>query len=184
MAVDLGMVGGRSGCGCGEAPEVDVALEGVESVNGNADEGERRGIYVVVCSSYQTTVSSNTYTANATAWLRDQLMRAFVFSKIPYPDAASSIGGYDLPLIRMYHDIVDGHVMDIVPLYSPASCIPYLHCAIFRRRDHPSTLTMECHARDISGMSLKGKERVRVRRSNIVELDVLVSCRRQPAFVR
>lgn len=73
--------------------------------------------------------------------------------------------------------------MCVVSLDIATPCVPYFHRAIFRRGDQPFGLAVECNARDVGRVAVKGQNRVRVRGLDVVQLDRVVARGSKVAFV-
>lgn len=89
-------------------------------------------------------------------------MRACVFGKVPYSNAARSIAADDLALVWVYDNIVGGGAMVVASLDSTGSGLPDLHCAILRACNHPLPFAVESDPRDIACVTFKDKDRGRV----------------------
>jgi hypothetical protein len=72
--------------------------------------------------------------------------------------------------------VVNRVAMRVASLNSSRASLPYLDRAILRTCDHPFALTMKRDACDVSGVTFKCEERIRVRGLDIVELDSVMTC--------
>jgi hypothetical protein len=97
-------------------------------------------------------------------------MCALVLTQIPDSNIAILITTDKLPLVWMDDDIIDHAPMAVVPLDVTSPSIPNLDPAIFRRRDHPLSFTVETYTRNVSVMSLEGQNGIRVRGLDVKEL--------------
>lgn len=111
-------------------------------------------------------------------------MGAVILSKIPDPDASAPVAAYDLALIRVYNDIVYRRTVAVAALDSAGARLPYLDAAVFRTRHHPFPLAVERDSRHVSRVAFEGKQGVRIRRLDIVELNRMVTGRCQEPLVR
>jgi hypothetical protein len=151
---------------------------------GEVKEGMRgRETYDIVPSAQHTPVARNRHTSHTNIILRNQLMTALILAQVPNPHIASAIATNQLSLIGMNNDIVDGHAVHVVPLHTASPCIPYLHRAVFRRRNHPFSLAVERDARDVRRMAFEGELCVRIRRLYVVKLDRVVAGGGEEALV-
>ena len=110
-------------------------------------------------------------------------MRAFVLAQIPDSDVSAPVAGDQLALVGVDNHVIDRTAMLVIALYAPTPSIPDLHRAVFGACHHPFALAMERDARDVARMPVECKDRVWVRGSDVVELDVVVSCCRQVSLV-
>ena len=102
-------------------------------------------------------------------------MRAVVLGQIPHPDAARPVAADNLALIGVDDNVVGGAAMVIASLNCPCPCLPDLDGAVLGARHHPLSLAMEGDAGDVSRVTLKRQQRVRVGRLDVVELDRVVA---------
>lgn len=58
--------------------------------------------------------------------------------------------------------------MRIIPLHITAPRVPDLDRAVFRRRDQPLRLAMECDTRDVRRVAVESENGVRVRRLDVI----------------
>jgi hypothetical protein len=72
----------------------------------------------------------------------------------------------------------------VVPLYVSAAGIPDLDGAIFRRGHQPLRLAMERNASDVTSVTIKRQDGIRVRGLDVVELDRVVASSGEVAFIR
>lgn len=120
-------------------------------------------------------------------------MGALVFAQIPDTNVATAVTRDQLALIwmndnivdggHMGEDVLDGSSMSVIPLNAARPRIPYLDRSVLGAGDHPFALAMESNTGHIARMAIKTDDRAWVCRSDIVELDVMVSGRGQIAFV-
>lgn len=111
-------------------------------------------------------------------------MRALVLAQIPHPDVAAAITRDELSLVGMDNDVVDGVIVIVIALNTSSLGVPDLDGAVLRAGHHPLALTMKSNAGDIRGVSVKSQNWVRVGGTDVVEFDVLVAGRSEPALVR
>jgi hypothetical protein len=81
----------------------------------------------------------------------------------------------DLSLVGMDHHIVDSAAMGIASLDSTTASLPYLDSTILGACHHPLALTVKCNARDIVRVTFASQDRIRIGRSDIVELHCRVA---------
>lgn len=110
-------------------------------------------------------------------------MSTLVLAEIPDPDISTTVTRDELALVGMDDHIVDRAAMRVVSLDAASTSIPDLDGAIFGACNHPFTFAMEGYARDVAGMTLKGKHRAGIGRADIVELDVVTTSGREIALV-
>lgn len=102
-------------------------------------------------------------------------MRAVVLGQIPHPDAARPVAADNLALIGVDDNVVGGASVAITALNTTGSRFPNLDRAVLGARHHPLSLAMEGDAGDVSRVTLKRQQRVRVGRLDVVELDGVVA---------
>jgi hypothetical protein len=73
--------------------------------------------------------------------------------------------------------------MSVVALYIAASGVPDLDRAILGRGYEPLRLAVESDAGNVGGVTLERKDRIRIRRLNIVQLHRMVASSSEVAFV-
>lgn len=110
-------------------------------------------------------------------------MGADAFTQIPDANHASLISTDQLTLVWMNDYIVDWSSVNIIALKTASSCIPHLHSAILRARDHPLALTVECDTSDVVGVTLEGHNRIGIRRLDVIEFDIVMAGGGEEAFV-
>ena len=111
-------------------------------------------------------------------------MGAVILCQVPDAHAACSVAADDLALVRVDHDVVGGTAVVIAPLNRAGARLPYLHRPILGARDHPLPLAMEGDAGDVARVALERKQRIRVRRLDVVELYGVVARGGEEALVR
>ena len=110
-------------------------------------------------------------------------MGTFVLSEVPDSDVAAAVTADELSLIRMDHDVVYGAAMRVVSLYSTSTGLPDLNGTILRTSDHPFTLTVKSDTSHIPSMTFEGERWRLACAADIVELDIVVTCSGEIAFV-
>lgn len=140
--------------------------------------------YVVVSCTEDTAVRCNSNTAHRHILFWNKLMRAVIFSKIPYSDGSRTITANNLALIWMYNNIIYRTPMIITPLNASLSRLPNLNRPIFTARDHPFALAVKSDASDVVGVAFEGEDWIRVCGFYIVELDVGVGGSGEKTLVR
>lgn len=83
----------------------------------------------------------------------------------------------------MDHDVVGGTAVVVGALDLATACLPNLDGAILGAGHHPLALAVEGDASDVASVAFEGKQRVRVRRLDIVEFDRVVACGGEEALV-
>lgn len=83
----------------------------------------------------------------------------------------------------MDDDVVDWRTMVIASLDRTTASLPDLDCSILRTCDHPFTLAVESDTRYIACVSLECENGDWVGRLDIVELDIVVTGRREESLV-
>lgn len=111
-------------------------------------------------------------------------MRAGVLGEVPDADKARTIARNDLTLVGVDDNIVYRAAMVVASLDGTRPRFPYLDGTVLGASHHPLALAVERNARDIACVALKCKERARVGRLDVVELDGMVTGRRQEPLVR
>jgi hypothetical protein len=111
-------------------------------------------------------------------------MATLILPQIPYPHIAPAVTANELPLIRMNHDIVDGHPVRVVPLDGALPCVPYLNRAVLGAGYHPFALAVEGDACDVARVAVESQDRVWVRRFDVIEFYRVVPGRGEVALVR
>lgn len=53
-----------------------------------------------------------------------ELVAAFVLAEVPDAHVAAPVAGYQLALVRVDYDVVDGDAVRVVALDVPAACVP------------------------------------------------------------
>lgn len=140
-------------------------------------------MYRIVGGTEQGAVAGNGDAGNRLIFLGDYVVGASVLGEVPDPYAPTPIATYNLALIRMYHDVVDGRRVVVCPLDSATPRLPDLDGTILRTRDHPLALAVKGHARHVAHVALEGEHSIWVGRLDVVELHGMMPCRRQEAFV-
>lgn len=110
-------------------------------------------------------------------------MRAIVLCQIPDSDASTAITADDFALIRVDHDIIHRTAMTVASLHGTAPGFPDLNSAVFGTSDHPFPLAVKGNSSDISRVTLKVEERIRVCRFDIVKLHRVVAGSREESLV-
>ena len=110
-------------------------------------------------------------------------MRTFIFPEIPDSNIAGLITRDQFPLIGVYNNIIDRWVMIIISLNSCWSCIPDLYSPILAWCYHPLAFTMETYTSDVVCVTFKGQNGVRVRRLDVIQFNVKMSCSSKVAFI-
>lgn len=111
-------------------------------------------------------------------------MGALVFAQVPYADVAAAVAGDEFPLVRVDDDVVDGEAVVVVALHARAAGVPDLDRAVLGAGDHPLALAVERDAGHVARVPVKGQDRARVCRADVVELDVVVAGRGEVALIR
>lgn len=111
-------------------------------------------------------------------------MRAAVLSQVPDSDTPTMVTADDLALVRVDNHIVDRRVVVVAALNSASASFPDLHSSILGASNHPLSLTVECNAGDVAGVTFKCQDRVRVRGLDVVKLDTVVACSGKKTLVR
>jgi len=132
--------------------------------------------YGVVPSAEKGSVTRYGHTSHGDIVFRDELVSTLVLAQVPDTNVPSTVTADKLALVRMNDDIVDRNSVGVVALNAGGASIPDLDRAIFGASNHPFPLAVEGYAGDVAGVTFEGENGVRVRRLDIVELDILVSC--------
>jgi hypothetical protein len=133
------------------------------------------GTHGVVTSADHTAVRRDRDGCNAHVVLGDELVAALVLAKVPDAHVAAAVTANELALVRVNDYIVDGDAVGVVALHIAAAGIPDLDGAVFRGRDQPLGLAVEGDACDVGRVAVKGQDRIRIRRLDVVELDRVVA---------
>ena len=143
--------------------------------------------YSVIASAEQSAITCDGDTGHRHVFFRDELMRTFILAQVPDAHVARAIAGNQLALVGMDDDIVDGRdvrkdvadggAVGVVALDTAGARVPDLHGAVLGAGHHPFPLAVEGDAGDVVGVSVKGQHGTRVRRADVVELDVVVARR-------
>jgi hypothetical protein len=162
-----------------EVPDIDASLGDVSKTPLENRDGTYR-----VCSS----AKSRSVTSNSNAWywdifLRNELVRAVVLSKIPNANTAATVTADNFALIWVDHHIIDWASMRIAALYRTTPRLPDLDRAILRACNHPFPLAMERNSSYVSSVAFETKERIGIRRFDIVELDGMMTRSCKETFV-
>lgn len=139
--------------------------------------------YAIIRSAKQGAVAGDRDARDRDVLLGNQLVGAVVLSKVPDTDAALAIATDDFALVRMDHDVVGGTAVVVGALDLATACLPNLDGAILGAGHHPLAFAVEGDAGDIASVALEGKQRIRVRRLDIVEFDRVVACGGEEALV-
>lgn len=110
-------------------------------------------------------------------------MGATRLSEIPDSDGSSTIAADELSLVRMDNDIIHRSRVKVVALLAAGASIPHLDRPVLRASDHPLALAMKSNTSDVVGVAIEGHDRVRIRRLDVVQLDIVTSGGRKVAFV-
>lgn len=110
-------------------------------------------------------------------------MGALVLAQIPDADVAAAITGNELSLVGMNDDVVDGMVVIVIALNAGGPGVPDLDGAVLGAGHHPLALAVKSDPGDIGGVTVKSQHRVRIGGTDVVEFDVLIAGRSEPALV-
>lgn len=167
--------------GCGvvvlvHSPNVDIALDLVVRHVGIHIHVEEVWVwrcwgvtYTIVASCEQGPITRHTDTRDRDVLIRNELVGAFALSKVPDSDVATSIRTHEFTLIRVDDHVVHRVGVLVVSLNQARSGVPDSDRHVLRAGDHPLALTVESHACDIVRVALKGHDRVRIGRLDVVE---------------
>jgi hypothetical protein len=148
--------------------------------------GEKKrtwGTYGVVSCANHTAITCDSNRCHRDIILGNQLVRAFILPEIPDPDVAAPVTADQFALVWMDDHIVHWYAVRVVALNVPRSGIPDLDCAVFRGGNKPLALAVECDAGNVTSVTVKGEDRVGVRRLDIVELDRVMTGGGKVAFI-
>jgi hypothetical protein len=162
------------------APDIDVALAVLLALLSWVGSVQTHSI--VPCA-HHAAVRSHRHTGNADIVLGNQLVAALVLTQVPDAHVPASVTANQLALVRMDHHVVDRHAVGVVPLHVSAPCVPYLNRPVLGAGHEPLGLAVECDARDVGRVPVKGEDGIRVGRLDVVELDRVVARGGQVALV-
>jgi hypothetical protein len=132
------------------------------------------GTYGVVTCAQHGAIAGNSDRGHRDVVLGDELVATLILTQVPHAHGAGAVAADQLALVRVNDDVVDSAAVVVIPLHTAAPRVPDLDGAVLRRRDHPLTLAVEGHARDIAGVSLKGEHGGRVGGLDVIELNSVV----------
>ena len=89
-------------------------------------------------------------------------MRALVLAEIPDAHVAAAVARYQLALVRVDDDVVDGGAVGVVALNGAGADIPDLDGAVLGAGDHPFGVDVEADAGDVVGVAVEGEDGVGV----------------------
>lgn len=70
-------------------------------------------------------------------------MRAFILTQVPYPHFSTAVACYQLALVGVDDNVIDGVIVIVVALDACRSRIPDLDGTVFGARDHPFTFAVK-----------------------------------------
>lgn len=131
--------------------------------------------YLLASSAQQRSIGCDTDTCNGAVFLRLQLVNALALTQVPDANHAPAITTNQFSLVGVDDDVIDRELVSVVALKAATADIPDFDGAVLGASDHPFALAVECDSGDVTGVTLKSHQWVRVARLGVKQLDIVVA---------